>query len=57
MIFETFQQETKARGARRVMIVNLGLEPWEALGMGLQAEGVEGGDKKRGGCGLRARAA
>jgi hypothetical protein len=47
MIYETFQQETKARGARKIEIVNLGLEPWEALAMGLQLEDIEAGDKRR----------
>jgi hypothetical protein len=45
MIFQTFQQATKARGARKLNIVNLGLEPWEAVAAGLEAEDVEGGDK------------
>ena len=47
MIFQTFQEETKARGARKIAIVNLGLEPWEALAMGLEVETVEDGEKKR----------
>jgi len=41
MIFQTFQEETKARGARKIKIVNLGLEPWEAVEMGLEIEEVE----------------
>jgi hypothetical protein len=41
MIHQTFQQETKARGARKITIINLGLEPWEALAMGLEIETVE----------------
>jgi len=41
MIFQTFQEETKARGARKIRIVNLGLEPWEAVEMGLEIEEVE----------------
>jgi hypothetical protein len=47
MIFQTLQQETKARGARKIEIVNLGLEPWEAVTMGLEVEQLEAGDKKR----------
>ena len=35
MIYQTFQEATKARGARKVEIVNLGLEPWEAIGPAL----------------------
>jgi hypothetical protein len=46
MIYQTFQEATKARGARKVEIVNLGLEPWEALDMGLEVETIEA-DKKR----------
>jgi Topoisomerase 6 subunit A/Spo11, Toprim domain len=45
MIYETFQEETKARGARKIRIVNLGLEPWEAIDMGLEVETVEERDR------------
>jgi hypothetical protein len=41
MIYQTFQEETKARGARKIRIINLGLEPWEAIAMGLDTEDVE----------------
>jgi hypothetical protein len=41
MIYQTLQDGTKARPARRVKIINLGLEPAEAIGMGLPAEPVE----------------
>ena len=34
MIYQTLQEETKARAARKIEIVNLGLEPWEAHGDG-----------------------
>jgi hypothetical protein len=27
--YQTFQEATKARGARKIKIVNIGLEPWE----------------------------
>jgi hypothetical protein len=47
MIFQTFQEATKARSARRVQIVNIGLEPWEALEMGLEVEDVEAGDRRK----------
>jgi len=33
MIYQTFQEATKARGARKIRIINLGLEPWEAVEM------------------------
>jgi hypothetical protein len=45
MIMQALQEATKARPARRVKVVNLGLEPREALDMGLQPEPVE---RKRG---------
>jgi hypothetical protein len=38
MIFQTLQEETKARGRRKVEIINIGLEPWEAYQMGLEPE-------------------
>jgi hypothetical protein len=41
MIYQTLQEETKARGARKIKIINLGLEPWEAIAMGLEVETVE----------------
>jgi hypothetical protein len=47
MIYETFQEETRARGARKIKIVNLGLEPWEAIDAGLEVEDVEPGDKRK----------
>ena len=47
MIYQTFQEETRARGARKIKIVNLGLEPWEAVAMGLEVEIVEAGDRRK----------
>ena len=47
MIYQTFQEATKARGARKIRIVNLGLEPWEAIDMGLEVETVEAGDRRK----------
>jgi hypothetical protein len=41
MIYQTLQEATRARDARKVRIVNLGLEPWEAVAMGLEVETVE----------------
>jgi hypothetical protein len=41
MIYQTLQEETKARGARKIEIINLGLEPWEAIAMGLEVETLE----------------
>jgi hypothetical protein len=40
LIHQTFQEATKARGARKVQIVNLGLEPWEAIEIGLEVERI-----------------
>ena len=40
MIYQTLVEETKARPGRKVRIINLGLEPWEALDMDLQVEKV-----------------
>jgi hypothetical protein len=47
MIYQSFQAATKARAARKVKIVNLGLEPWEAIEMGLAVETVEEGEGDR----------
>jgi hypothetical protein len=47
MIYQTFQQETKARGARKIQIVNLGLESWEAVETGLEVETVPQGDQRK----------
>ena len=41
MIYHTMVNETKARGARKIEVVNLGLEPWEGVEMGLEVEPVE----------------
>jgi len=46
-IYQTFQEATKARGARKIKIVNLGLEPWEAIDMGLEVEIVPIGKKRK----------
>jgi hypothetical protein len=46
MIYQALQEETAARGARKVKVINLGLEPWEATGMGLPVEPVERKGKK-----------
>jgi hypothetical protein len=47
VIYQTFQEATKARGARKIKIVNLGLECWEAVAMGLEVEDIERLDKRR----------
>jgi hypothetical protein len=47
MIYQTFQEATKARGARKIKIVNLGLEPWEAIEMELEVEEVEEKNRRK----------
>src|SRR5262249_13557695 len=46
LIWDKLQNATKARPARKVRVINLGLEPEEALAMGLRPEPVE--KKKKG---------
>src|SRR5262249_40694942 len=41
MIYHTFQEATNARGARKIKVINIGLEPWEAKQMGLGVENIE----------------
>ncbi len=41
MIYQTLQEGTTARERRKVKIINLGLDPWEAIAMGLQKEEFE----------------
>jgi hypothetical protein len=47
MIYQTLQEATKARGARKIKIINLGLEPWEAIDMGLDVEDVDRGKRSK----------
>jgi hypothetical protein len=47
MIHQTFQEATRARRARKIKIVNLGLEPWEAVAAGLGVEDVEAGERRK----------
>jgi hypothetical protein len=47
MIYQTFQEATKARGARKIQIVNVGLEPWEAIERGFDIEDMETTDRRR----------
>jgi len=46
-IYQALQEGTKARPGRMVTIINLGLEPAEALAMGLEVEEVVRQNKKR----------
>jgi hypothetical protein len=47
MIYQTFQEATRARSARKVRIVNLGLEPWEAVDAGFEIEDVAEDEKRK----------
>ena len=47
-IYETLQNETGARPGRKVKIINLGLEPEEAVAMELEIEKVEKSGRRRG---------
>lgn len=47
MIYQSLQEATRARGRRKVEIVNLGLEPWEARAIGLEAEAIEPKSSRR----------
>lgn len=40
MIHQALQEATNTRGARRVRVVNLGLDPWEAVALDLPVESV-----------------
>jgi hypothetical protein len=46
-IHHTLQEATPARGRRLVEIVDLGLQPWEAIAMGLEVERFEKSPKHR----------
>jgi hypothetical protein len=47
MIYQTLLEATKARGARKIEIENLGLEPWEAIADDLEVEEVERGKTRK----------
>src|SRR5262249_49131815 len=47
MIYQTLQGATKARAARKVKVINLGLEPAQALAMGLEPEDVAASDDEK----------
>lgn len=47
LIYQALTEATRARGARKVHVINLGLDPWEALDMGLQVETFRDGTGKR----------
>jgi hypothetical protein len=41
LIHHTLQNATRARGARKIQIIDFGLQPWEGVALGLQVEEVE----------------
>lgn len=41
LIYQALQGATKARPERKVKIINLGLDPWEGVSMGLEVESLE----------------
>jgi hypothetical protein len=47
MIYQTLQEATKARGARKIEIINIGLEPWEAVEAGFEVETIERSKNRR----------
>ncbi|TAF67739.1 MAG: hypothetical protein EAZ55_01595 [Cytophagales bacterium] len=47
LIYQALQGATKARPERKVNIINLGLEPWEGLKMGLEVEKLEKKSNKK----------
>jgi hypothetical protein len=48
LIMQTFVEATAARGARKIKVINLGLEPWEAIAIELDPEEVEETETKAG---------
>jgi hypothetical protein len=47
LIYQSLQEATRARPGRRVRVINLGLEPEEALAMGLEVEDVDAGERRK----------
>jgi hypothetical protein len=43
----TGEMATRARGARKIRIINIGLEPWEAVEMGLEVETIEATTRRK----------
>lgn len=46
MIYQTLQEGTISRAGRKVRVINLGLDPWDALEMGLEVESFESKSRK-----------
>jgi hypothetical protein len=47
LIYQSLQEATRARPERRVRVINLGLEPEEALAMDLEVEDVDAGERRK----------
>ena len=47
LIYQSLQEATRARPGRKVRVINLGLEPEEALAMELEIEDVEVGERRK----------
>jgi hypothetical protein len=47
LIYQSLQEATRARPGRKVQVANLGLEPEEALAMGLEVEDVNAGERRK----------
>jgi hypothetical protein len=47
LIYQSLQEATRARPERKVRVVNLGLEPEEAVAMGLEVEDVAAGERRK----------
>jgi hypothetical protein len=47
MIYQTLQEETKVRPRRKIEVVNLGLELWDAIDLGLAVEDFPKGENDR----------
>ena len=47
LIYQSLQEATRARPGRKVRVVNLGLEPEEAVAMDLEVEDVDAGERRK----------
>jgi hypothetical protein len=47
LVYQSLQEATRARPGRKVRVVNLGLEPEEALAMELEVEDVDAGERRK----------
>lgn len=46
-IYETLSEATRSHKGTKVKVTNLGLDPWEALEMGLEVEAIKTGSKRK----------